>query len=234
MPNPLKNFVKFVSEKVYKHLGENSGNMLLTTSVIGIMASSFAQSAAILLNNKYSTTQKTFMIPQELTEGLVTVLSMFLVTRPIQKFSSKIMKSGKILSKDLVAHLKEQNLLEGRGKAGFDVESQLKKIIENVEKSDKYINSLESERKQMIQKPLQMLDDFSVLSDTASAFATTGGAILSTAIISPFLRNAVASNCQKIAIKSMEEENRQAQQIKKPIENYSYSSIYKNYGIMKI
>ena len=97
MPNPFIKFLKNMSEKIYEHFNESSGKMLLTTGVIGILASSLAQSVAILLNNKYSSSQKGFMIPQELTEGLITVFSMFFITKPIQKISSKMVKSGKIL-----------------------------------------------------------------------------------------------------------------------------------------
>ena len=197
MPNPFIKFLKNMSEKIYEHFNESSGKMLLTTGVIGILASSLAQSVAILLNNKYSSSQKGFMIPQELTEGLITVFSMFFITKPIQKISSKMIKSGKILSKEMSNILKEHGLAEKRGSRNFDFETSINEIITKIKNTDTFIKASDVEKQNMISKYEHILDDFAILADSTSAYATTGGAMLSTVLIAPHLRNFVASKYQK-------------------------------------
>ncbi len=189
---------KNISEFVYKHLEQGSGAMILMTSMLGIAMSSVAQTFAILLNDKYSISQKAFMAPQELTEGCITVLSMFLITKPIQKLTKQYTKMGKILSKDLVKYAEKNGLLSKRGKFDFDFAESIKSIIKGVENSDKFIRSSEADKTKMLSEHKDALHSFQSLEDSTSAITTTAGSILSTALISPLLRNYSASYYQKI------------------------------------
>ena len=184
---------KNLADFVYKRLGNGSGNMILITSMTGIALSSLAQTGAIFFNKKYSVSQKAFMIPQELTEGCITLLSMFLVTRPIQKLSAKYVKSGKILSKELSSYMIKNNLLNKRGKSDFNLEEYIKSTMNNISSK-----STTAERKTKMLKPHQeALHNYESVFDATSAICTTAGSIVSTALISPLLRNYVASKYQK-------------------------------------
>lgn len=194
----LEKQAKNLAEFVYKHLEHGSGTMILMTSMLGIAMSSVAQTFAILLNDKYSISQKAFMAPQELTEGCITVLSMFLITKPIQKITKKYTKMGKILSKDLIEYAEKNGLLSKRGKLDFDFAESIKGIIKGVENSDKFIRSSEVDKTKMIAVHKDALHSFNALEDSTSAITTTAGSILSTALISPLLRNYSASYYQKI------------------------------------
>lgn len=194
----LEKQAKNIAEFVYKHLEKGSGAMILMTSMLGIAMSSVAQTFAILLNDKYSIPQKAFMAPQELTEGCITVLSMFLITKPIQKITKKYTKMGKILSKDLMEYAEKNNLLSERGKLNFDFGDSIKGIINGIEKSDKFIRSSEADKVKMLSVHKDALHSFQSIEDTTSAITTTAGSILSTALISPLLRNYSASYYQKI------------------------------------
>ncbi|MBR1374440.1 hypothetical protein IJ750_02055 [bacterium] len=189
---------KFFADKVYKHLESGSGAMILATSMLGIAMSSIAQTGAIWFNDKYSPKQKAFMIPQELTEGCITVLSMFLITKPIQKITKNYTKTGKILSKELTEYLTKQNLIDKRGKLNFNVRENIEEVINKIEKSDKYINTSKIEREKLIEKHRHALNSFDNICDSTSAITTTVGSIISTALISPILRNYSASYYQKI------------------------------------
>ena len=198
MSSWIKNQAKKFSEYIYKHLEYGSGSMILATSMFGIAMSSLAQTMAILFNDKYTVSQKAFMVPQELTEGCITVLSMFLITKPIQKLTKHYTKTGKILSKDLINYAKENNLLSKRGKPDFDFSQSIKDIISKIEKSNKFIKSSEIEKNRLVSMHRGALNEFDVLTDSTSAITTTAGSILSTALISPLLRNYSASYYQKI------------------------------------
>ena len=198
MSNFMTKSAKYIAEKVYKNLAKGSGNMILITSMLGIAMSSVAQTAAILINKKYSVSQKAYMVPQELTEGCITILSIFLITKPIQKFSSRYVKSGKIVTKDIAEYMKKYNLTEKRGELNFDFKKSVQDIITKIEKSEKYIKSSSKEREKIVSEHKDIINKFDIMDDATSAIATTAGGILSTAIISPYLRNYSASHYQKV------------------------------------
>jgi len=202
--NIFQRAIKTVSEKIYKHMEHGSGNMILLTTIIGISLSSLAQTCAILTNNKYSTSQKAFMAPQELTEGSITILSMFLITKPLQKLASKYVSTGKILTKDVKNYLKEQNLLEKRGDFNLDIKSHIQKTITDIEKTDKYIKSSTMQKKNLLSKYEKASQSYESTLDATSAIATTAGSIISTTLVAPFLRNKVAAESQKISLRVLE------------------------------
>lgn len=214
MKKPLTKFAKFMSEKIYKHFGENSGNMLLATSIIGILTSCIAQTGAICLNKKYTSSQKMFMIPQELTEGCIAALSIFFITKPIQKFANKCFNSGKILSKDMVEYLKKNNLSEKRGDANFDFKTSVLDIIHKIESSDKFIKSSKTQQTEFLAEHRQILNEFDTMADAASAYAATFAGITASAFVSPLLRNHVASKFQNAGLKYIEESSPKTEEIK--------------------
>lgn len=197
MTNHIKNAAKYLSEKVYKTFSKNSGDMLLATSIIGITASSLAQMGVIFFNDKYTDSHKSFMISQEATEALLSVVSIFLVTKPIQKITLKALQSGKILSKDLIAYMEKNQLISKRGKTDFNIKSNIKKIINDIEKSDRFIKSSSAERITLLSEHKKAIQDYNIIADSSMAIATTGAVALSTALIIPLGRNRVASYCQK-------------------------------------
>ena len=163
MPKPLEKFAKYIAEKIYKHFGDSSGGMILATSITGTLLSSLAQTGAILFNDKYTTSQKTFMAPQELTEGLINVLSMFLITKPIQRGASKMVKTGKILSKDLGKYLQETKLDKKRGDINFDIGKAIRNNIKSLESNDSFFSS--ASKAQNLEKHREALHNFEIFSD---------------------------------------------------------------------
>lgn len=195
MSGCLARFAKSASEKVYKHFGKNSGNMLLATSILGFTISSLAQIAAIIVNKKYSVSQKAFMVPQELGELFVASSAIFLITKPMQKFASKLVKTGKIMPKSLTQYVKENNLASKRGSLDFDFSKEVKGIIEQIQKSDSYISSKEKEL--LLEKHHQALNSYETTADAVSALTTTAAGLLTTGLVVPVARNRFASYYQK-------------------------------------
>ena len=223
----LSNLAKKLSEKIYKMLGKNSGQMLLITSIIGISTSCLAQTGAILLNKKYTNSQKSFMIPQELTEGLITVLSIFIITKPCQKLAEKLVKSGKILTNELLEYYKKNNLTSKRGKANFDFTQNIEEIIQRIEKSDRYIKSSTIQKEELLKEHKKVLQEYNHFNDSTSAFATTIAGLSSTAIVSPILRNHVASYFHQASLNT-------SSNSKKQKNTHNMSKYYNNLSPLKI
>ena len=191
-------FVKKAVSWVYKHFENGSGAMILMTSIIGMALSTIAQTGAILFNKKYTDSQKAFMVPQELTEGVINICSMLVITRPLQKLSGKLVKTGKIATKEALEYMKKNNLLDKRGQRDFDLGKNITETIKGIKESDIFINSADNKKTEMISEHKDILDKYDIYSDSVSAIATTTGAVFSTALIAPLVRNSVASKYQQI------------------------------------
>ena len=66
---------------VAKHYGSNTGKMLIHTGVIGWILSSAAQVAAIVINDKIPKEQKMYLIPQEIADAAVNIVSFYAITQ---------------------------------------------------------------------------------------------------------------------------------------------------------
>ena len=67
-----------------------------------------------------------------------------------------------------------------------------------VKKTDEFIKSSADRKASLLQEHNDILHNFDTFSDATSAIATTCGSIVSTALISPFIRNYTASHYQKL------------------------------------
>lgn len=216
--NWLKNLSKSFAETVYKQFGSSSGKMLLVTSAIGVALSTLAQAGAILFNDKYSVSQKAFMIPQELTEGVISIASLFIITTPIQMLAKKYSTTGKVLTRDLKNYMQKHNIMDKRGSLDFNLKTHIESTIDGLKNSDVFIKSTDAEKLTTQNYYTNILQKYNVLEDTNSAIATAAGSILSTAVILPYLRNYSASYYQKINMKAYD-----AYQAKKQMRNNIYN-----------
>lgn len=165
MPKPS------VFQKVLDFIADQStfnvANALIILSSAGWLASSVAQIIGIYFNKNYTKEQKSFMIPQEFADAVVNIGSFLLVTKSFKSLSSKMVETGKIMPKSIHTFLGEKGLLSERGKFDFN--------ITEVEGFHKH---------------RQTYNNFKTMVESTAAI---GGGILSSNIITPILRNKIAS-----------------------------------------
>ena len=167
MANIIKPFVNWVAT----HYGDNVGKMFIHTGVIGWILSSAAQVVAIIINDKIPKKQKLYMIPQEIADAGVNIISFYLITQTCKGLGSKLVDSGRWLS-DPVRKFLTDNNIPNVGKKGFDVMTQGKLTPEMLEKFRDFRNGMD-------------------------VLFTTTGSILSCNIVTPLVRNEIAANRQK-------------------------------------
>lgn len=148
------------------------GNLLIFTSIGGWVSSSAAQIFGIATNKKYSNSQKRYMISQEAADACVNIGSYLMFTQPLVLLSSKLLSTGKIAPKEIVDLMKATKTLAKRGQWDFDV-TKLAGFGGKVKNT------------------YDMFKGF-----TGSVAALAGG-IISSNIITPILRNKIASRKQK-------------------------------------
>lgn len=174
MANFLKPFVNWVA----KNYGDNIGKMLIHTGVIGWILSSAAQVVAIMINDKIPKKQKLYMIPQEIADAGVNIISFYLITQTCKSLGSKLVDSGRWLSGPVRKFLLDNNI-QNVGKKGFDVLTQG-------------------------QLTPEMMTKFKEFRSGMDVLFTTAGSILSCNIVTPIVRNEIAANRQKKFIADLE------------------------------
>ena len=219
MANFLKPFVNWVA----KNYGDNIGKMLIHTGVIGWILSSAAQVVAIMINDKIPKKQKMYMIPQEIADAGVNIISFYLITQTFKGLGSKLVDTGRWLSGPVRKFLLDNNI-QNVGKKGFDVLTQ---------------GHLTPE----------MMTKFKDFRSGMDVIFTTIGTVLSCNIVTPIVRNEIAANRQKKSIKTMEEPYNVASNqsiftqnpyMKRPTmdsftgNSYARTSIYPNSSSLKI
>ena len=172
----LSKFFNNFKNTVLTKFGPNPANMLIWTGVLGWFLSSAAQVVAIAFNDKIPKEQKAFLIPQEIGDGAVNVLSFLVVTSAVKGFASKLVSSGKLTTPAIKKFLQKTGLhsKNGLGNTRFDISK-----LANFE---------------------QIKDEYVKFKNGVDVIGMTAGSILSCNIITPIVRNKIAANRQRATI----------------------------------
>ena len=155
---------------------KDPSKMLIWTGVAGWSLSSAAQIGALVFNPKLSPDQKSFLIPQECFDAFVNIASFFLVTQSAKTLTKNLYKTGKFAPSKVRNFLeKNKDLYKDKvGKLDFDLDSVLQK-----------------------QPDKNLYQTYNTYKSFGTTVATVGAGILSSNIITPIIRNKMASNAQK-------------------------------------
>jgi hypothetical protein len=171
----MSNLFSGFKSSLYKKYGENPGKMLVHTGVLGWILSSLAQVSAVVFNDKISPEQKSFLIPQEIADAGINILSFYLITSSFKNFASKIVSTGKLSTQNIKQSLLKQGIDKSKiGNLNFDI-GELPTVPEEY-------------------KPFK---------NGVDVIASTIGSIISCNLVTPVLRNKYASQKQKQAIAKM-------------------------------
>jgi len=168
----VKNILKKPLNWIAKSFSENPSKMLIWTGVIGWTTSSLAQIGAILFNPKLKNEQKSFLIPQETWDAMANIGMFFLITKGGQLFAQKLFETGKIAPKSV------RNFLERNKDLYKDRIGKLDFRLDDVLKNPK------------------LMKDYKTYKSIGTTFTTVGCSILASNIITPIVRNNMASKMQ--------------------------------------
>ena len=162
-------------EWIYTNFKKNTAKMLIWTGVAGWALSSLAQIGAVMFNPKISKEQKSFLVPQEFMDAVVNIGSFFLVTQAAKKMIAKMASTGKVAPAKVRQYLnKHKDLYADKvGKIDFDLDEVLKKSADFPK------------------------DSYYTYKNFITTVGTVGASVLSSNIITPVVRNYMASDVQK-------------------------------------
>lgn len=140
---------------------------------IAMGLSCLAFTGSVLFNDSIPSEQKKFLVPQELADGVINVSLFLFMTDSFKKGAEKAIENGEIFPK----------------KFKEDIEKVKKQIGENA--------NWEAIKKNL---PTKMVDDIDHFHMGYKNTISLGGSLLAASIITPIVRNIVASKIQKKAI----------------------------------
>jgi len=180
--------------------------MLIFTGVAGWTLSSLAQIGAILVNPNLSKEQKSFLVPQELADAAVNIGSFFLITQAAKKITAKLFSTGKFAPKSVRNFLDKNKDLYSKkiGKLDFDLDEVLK-VSKEFPRSEYYSTK-----------------------NYYTTLATVGAGIVSSNIVTPIIRNKMASKMQKNYINMKQNEIKKPEEVKQPTFK---ASVYSSTGL---
>lgn len=169
----MKNLFSSFKTSLYKNYGENPGKMLVHTGVLGWILSSLAQISAVVFNDKISPEQKSFLIPQEMADAGINILSFYLITSSFKNLASKLVSCGKLTTKSIKGALTPEQVKK-LGSYDFNIGE-----LSNIPK------------------------DYKSFKNGVDVIASTIGSIISCNYVTPILRNQYAADKQKKVIAHM-------------------------------
>ncbi|MBP7211695.1 hypothetical protein KBA27_02565 [bacterium] len=203
----MPNFAKLgenLKKEIFKTYAGDASKMLLHLGTLGWILSAAAQVFAIKHNKKVPSDQKKFLIPQEMTDAAVNILSFYFVTRTIQDSARKLVGSGFITTPKIKAFCKAHNI--ELQKFSTDIRTS----INNAIKENKTTLKIARDKLDINKKAecKRVIDEFTNFDDTSYEKFESGvkmagglfGSILSSNVITPIVRNHFASKKQKEAL----------------------------------
>ncbi|MBR2430953.1 hypothetical protein IKB17_05780 [bacterium] len=202
MSNPFKKALGWL----VKNFGDDTSKIIITSSIVGWVISAIAQTVAIAFNPKFDKEQKSFLMPQELADAAVNIAAFFFVTQSTKKYVTKMFKTGKIAPKMVRNHLNSNKSL---------YENKVGKLDLNLDEAIKY-DKLFPEK------------EYKTCKNLVTTLATIFGGVVSTNIITPVIRNNMASRMQKKYIEEISNANLMEKKTEseniKPLSNQTFKS----------
>lgn len=199
----MRNFLDSILNWIADNFRKDASKMLIVTGIAGWALSSAAQICGILFNPKIPNEQKGYLLPQEFADAAVNIGAFFAITQLAKGVTSKLFKTGKFAPKSVKEFIK---------------------LNEN--KIGKQIGNLKFDLGKVLQKESPSLyNDFKIAHDFATTAATIAGGVISTNVVTPIVRNKMATNMQKkyIDYKNLEENNQPTFKALQTRPNYSGS-----------
>ncbi len=188
----------------------NRADFLKITGVTGLILSCLAQTCAIIFNPKIDKKEKSFLIPQELSDGVLNSTIFWFFTSKASEFCKKLVINKKIIP------AKFENILKNYKTGGGNI----------VESEKHFLNFLEQNGGLSAKKTgLTLLGG-------AGLIGMICGSILSVNIITPLIRNRIATKIQEQKIKLSDISNNKSILYSR-LQNLDYSKFNKTFAATK-
>lgn len=162
---------------------EDPAKFLKFTAALGWVLSCMAQVGAIVINDKIPTKEKKFLIPQEITDGIVNVSLFWFVTSKAESLGKIAVLSGRVMT-DTIAKVDKKLLQKG---AKLTLNSNPKELTS-------LYNEMRANINEVCPAGLKRFESFYKGFGTMVSLA---GSVIAGNILTPIVRNKLAAVSQK-------------------------------------
>jgi len=194
---------------ILKTYGKDPAKMLLHTGAWGWILSSAAQITGVAINDKISSDEKKFLIPQEIADAAINILSFYTVTKYATKLGEKLVTTGKIINRP-VRNFVEKFLEAGKKKIKLgDLKTKpMSELIENsleTVKSKVKLGNFSTNIENIVKNDVNIKRSYYSTKTWAKVIASTLGAVVSSNFITPVIRNHIGAKVQKNSLQQSQQ-----------------------------
>ena len=214
-PKFMQNFIQYM----YDYYSKDCGKLLVHMGALATLFGSIAQVMAVITDKKLDKDQKKFLLPQEGADAFVNVTMTYTVCDLIKRLGDKIVEKGKFLTDDLgkaIINIKPELASNIKDWKNIITTADLKnhKLTELLN-NPKLLNVFKGCSDDTIKNVMPAVDKALDIAEThknnVGIVTSIAASVLAANIITPYLRNIIASKLQKRSIKKEAVEIRKRQ-----------------------
>ena len=203
--NP-KNLLSQFTQYMYNHYSKDGGKLLVHLGAASWACGAVAQIAMLLGDKSIDKDQKKFLLPQEGADALVNVGMYYSICEIIKRFGDRMVEKGKFLTDDVANALLKMKpssmpaLKMNEWTKLFsanELKSNLTNLLANADSLDLLKNVSKSEKTKILDAAKIALEKLEAHKNNVGIVTAITGSILACNVITPIVRNAIASKIQK-------------------------------------
>ena len=194
------------TQYMYNHYSKDGGKLLVHLGAASWAFGAIAQIGMLLGDKSIDKDQKKFLLPQEAADAVVNVGMYYSVCELIKRFGDSIVEKGRFLTDDVVKEilkmkpasmsklkLQEWNKLFTQA----ELKSNLTELLANVKNLNVFKKATETEKTTVINVAKSALEKLEAHKNNVGIVSAIVGSILACNVITPIVRNEIASRIQK-------------------------------------
>ena len=237
VPKFVNNFINYM----FKNYSMDDGKLLVHMGALSWVFGAFAQVGAVICDKNIDKKKKKFLLPQEAADAGANVVLFYTVCDVIKRASDKLVESGKLLTKEAADAIKALKPSAKNWKDVFtaaELKSNLTELLQDGSKLNLFNGQvLTQAQKDAVNKALTAVEKHK---NNMGIVAAIGASILACNIITPYVRNFIASKWQKNQLHKEAVETRKCQireniTMKNPLpHSFKAFNNYNSFGAIKI
>lgn len=237
VPKFVKNFINYM----FKNYSMDDGKLLVHMGALSWVFGAFAQVGAVICDKNIDKKKKKFLLPQEAADAGANVVLFYTVCDVIKRASDKLVESGKLLTKEAADAIKALKPSAKNWKDVFtaaELKGNLTELLQDGSKLNLFNGQvLTQAQKDAVNKALTAVEKHK---NNMGIVAAIGASILACNIITPYVRNFIASKWQKNQLHKEAVETRKCQireniTMKNPLpHSFKAFNNYNSFGAIKI
>ncbi len=214
----LSKMLQNVSQYMFDNYSKDSGKLLVHLGALGWVLGSAAQIGAVIGDKNIDKEQKKFLLPQEGADAAVNVAMYYTICDVIKRGADQLVEKGKLLSDDVAKALvaiKPSMNLDYKNWQNLFTKDELKTALSKLLKDHDNLDMLKglsidekAQAKKLIAAALEKLEDHK---DNVGVISAIVASVIACNIVTPYVRNIVASKIQNHMLEKETSEIRKTQ-----------------------